>query len=107
MMISNTEVRYYPLGEKAAHLVGYVQDVTEEDLKEHAGEGYTSDSQIGRSGAEALYEKELRGQNGCKIYVEDKDGKEKVVLAYTPKEDGQDIRLTIDSQLQARTVRRV
>ena len=56
----------------------------------------------GRSGAEALYEKELRGQNGCKIYVEDKDGKEKVVLAYTPKEDGQDIRLTIDSQLQAR-----
>lgn len=102
VMISNTEVRYYPLGEKAAHLVGYVQDVTEEDLKEHAGEGYTSDSQIGRSGAEALYEKELRGQNGCKIYVEDKDGKEKVVLAYTPKEDGQDIRLTIDSQLQAR-----
>ena len=33
--------REYPLGEAAAHLVGYVQSVTAEDLEEHAGEGYT------------------------------------------------------------------
>lgn len=100
VMITDKEVRYYPLGEKAAHLTGYVQNVTAEDLKEHEGEGYTSDSQIGRSGLEVLYEKELRGQNGCKIYIEDEEGTEKIVLAYTPKEDGQDIRVTIDAQLQ-------
>ena len=41
VMISDTEVRAYPLGDAAAHLVGYVQSVTAEDLEEHAGEGYT------------------------------------------------------------------
>ena len=50
VMITDTPVRYYPLGEKAAHLVGYVQNVTAEDLEEHKGEGYLPDSVIGRSG---------------------------------------------------------
>ena len=56
-MISDVEVREYPLGEAAAHLVGYVQSVTAEDLEEHAGEGYTANSVIGRSGMEGLFEK--------------------------------------------------
>ena len=60
----DVEVREYPLGEAAAHLVGYVQSVTAEDLEEHAGEGYTANSVIGRSGMEGLFEKELKGQNG-------------------------------------------
>ena len=38
VMISDVEVREYPLGEAAAHLVGYVQSVTAEDLEEYAGE---------------------------------------------------------------------
>lgn len=42
VMITDTEVRTYPLGEAVAHLVGYVQGVTAEDLEEHAGEGYTA-----------------------------------------------------------------
>lgn len=46
--ISDITVREYPLGEAAAHLVGYVQNVTAEDLEEHAGEGYTSNSVIGK-----------------------------------------------------------
>ena len=53
---------FYPLGEAASHLVGYVQSVTAEDLEEHEGEGYSSGSVIGRSGAESLYEKELKGR---------------------------------------------
>ena len=56
--ISDITVREYPLGEAAAHLVGYVQNVTAEDLEEHAGEGYTSNSVIGKSGMEGLFEKE-------------------------------------------------
>ena len=57
VMISDTEVRAYPLGDAAAHLVGYVQSVTAEDLEKHAGEGYTASSVIGRSGAEGLFER--------------------------------------------------
>ena len=99
-MISDVEVREYPLGEAAAHLVGYVQSVTAEDLEEHAGEGYTANSVIGRSGMEGLFESELKGQNGCRIYIVNSEGKEKEELACILVQHGQDIQLTIDTDLQ-------
>lgn len=100
VMISDVEVREYPLGEAAAHLVGYVQSVTAEDLEEHAGEGYTANSVIGRSGMEGLFEKELKGKNGCRIYIVNSEGKEKEELACILVQHGQDIKLTIDASLQ-------
>lgn len=100
VMITDTEVRTYELGEAAAHLIGYVQNVTAEDLEEHKGEGYSSDSVIGRSGMEGLYEKELKGQDGCEIYIENAEGEKKESVAVIIKQDGQDIKLTIDAYLQ-------
>ena len=100
VMISDVEVREYPLGEAAAHLVGYVQSVTAEDLEEHAGEGYTANSVIGRSGMEGLFESELKGHNGCRIYIVNSEGKEKEELASILVQHGQDIQLTIDADLQ-------
>lgn len=100
VMINNEDVRYYPLGEAAAHLVGYVQQVTAEDLEEHAGEGYSSDSLIGRTGMESLYEKRLKGTDGCRIYIRDQYGHEKAEIARVEVQDGEDIKLTIDSQVQ-------
>lgn len=100
VMITDTQVRVYPLEEATAHLVGYVQNVTAEDLEEHEGEGYTANSVIGRSGVESLYEKELKGQNGCRIYIQDADGNEKMELASIPVQDGATIQLTIDANLQ-------
>lgn len=100
VLINDTEVRTYPLGEKATHLIGYVQSVTAEDLEEHKGEGYTSSSVIGKSGIEGLYEKELKGENGVKISIMTEDGVEKNVVASVDKQDGENIRLTIDSDLQ-------
>ena len=99
--ISDTEVRQYPLKEAAAHLVGYVQNVTAEDLEEHAGEGYTSNSVIGKTGMEGLFEKELKGENGCRIYITDSEGREKEELACITVQNGKDIRLTIDADLQS------
>ena len=100
VMISDVEVREYPLGKAAAHLIGYVQSVTAEDLEEHAGEGYTANSVIGKSGMEGLFESELKGQNGCRIYIENSEGSEKEELAYILVQHGQDIQLTIDAELQ-------
>lgn len=100
VMISDVDRREYPLKEAAAHLVGYVQSVTAEDLEKHAGEGYSSDSVIGKSGMEGLYEKDLKGQDGIKISIANEFGNEKKVLASIAKEDGKDINLTIDSSLQ-------
>lgn len=101
VMISDVEVREYPLAEAAAHLIGYVQSVTAEDLEKHAGEGYLSSSVIGKSGIEALYEKELKGENGCEIYIQNESGDRKKVLASINKTDGEDIPLTIDSEIQS------
>ena len=100
VMLSTVEVRNYPYGEAAAHLIGYVSSVTAEDLEEHPDEGYSSDSVIGKSGLESLYEDELRGQSGYTIVIEDENGEQKSVLAYQEKTDGEDIRLTIDITLQ-------
>lgn len=98
--IQDQAVRSYPLGEAASHLTGYVQNVTAEDLEEHAGEGYTAGSVIGRCGIEALYERELRGRNGYRIYITDEEGREKRELARRAVQHGTDVKLTIDAALQ-------
>ncbi|MFR1379752.1 MAG: penicillin-binding transpeptidase domain-containing protein [Clostridium neonatale] len=100
VMISDVDRREYPLKEAAAHLVGYVQSVTAEDLEQHEGEGYSSDSVIGKSGMEGLYEKDLKGHDGIKVSIVNEFGNEKKVLASIAKEDGKDIKLTIDSSIQ-------
>ncbi len=102
VMITETKIREYPYKEAAAHLVGYVQNVTAEDLEEHAAEGYTANSMIGRNGMEGLFEKDLKGNNGCRIYLTDADGKETAELARKDVQHGKDIRLTIDAKLQVK-----
>jgi cell division protein FtsI/penicillin-binding protein 2 len=89
------ESRYYPLGESAAHLIGYVQTINAEELKELEAEGYTKNSKIGRVGLEQVYEKRLRGGNGWKIFIPDGE-----VIAEKDSVDGEDIYVTIDASFQ-------
>lgn len=100
VVITDTKVRQYPLGEVAAHLTGYVKNVTAEDLEKHKGEDYTANSVIGSGGMEGLFEKELKGQNGCRIYIVDGDGIEKKELASVTVQHGKDVKLTIDANVQ-------
>ena len=101
VMIKEEEDRVYPLGEKAGLLVGYVQEVTAEDLEEHPEEGYAAGSRIGRAGLEALYEERLRGSNGCRIYIQDDKEEVKEILAEQKVQNGEDITVTIDAKLQS------
>lgn len=100
VLITDVEIRDYPLGKAASHLTGYIQQVTAEDLEKHPGEGYRSNSVIGRSGMELLYEKELKGRDGCEISIVDEQGNTKATLARITKRDGETIQLTIDAGLQ-------
>ena len=102
VMITDVSERVYPLGEAAAHLVGYVQNITAEELEEHEGEGYTASSVIGKSGAESLYEEELRGSAGCQIMMVDEEGQQKELILRKEAVDGTDITLTVDADLQQR-----
>ena len=98
IMISSTEMRYYPLGEASAQLLGYTGQATAEDIEKNPE--LTSDMIIGKSGLEASLDKELRGKNGGTIQIENKRGEVKRVILANEKEDGQDITLTIDSEAQ-------
>lgn len=99
--LNTIKVRQYPYGKITSHLVGYMQKVTAEDLEKHQGEGYTETSYIGRSGIEASYEKELRGTQGTMIYIVDTNGENVKTIADIKKQDGEDVQLTIDVELQA------
>lgn len=100
IVIADEDSRVYPLGEKAAHLIGYVQSISEEELESRKDKGYDAYSVIGKSGLERLYEERLHGTDGEKIVIYNEDGMEKTVLAETPQQDGEDIQLTIDAELQ-------
>lgn len=98
--ITTAKSRVYPLGESAAHLVGYVQNITAEELEANAGKGYTSNSVIGKAGLEKLYEERLKGKDGVEIYIEDAEGNKKSDIAKIDVQNGETIKLTIDANIQ-------
>lgn len=98
--ITSVDARVYPLGEEAAHLIGYVQAISAEELKQKEGKGYNSSSIIGKAGLEQAYEDTLRGVDGTEIYIADENGNKLKTLATQEKKDGTDVKLTIDSLIQ-------
>ncbi len=98
--ITNTEARVYPYGEATSHLLGYIQNITAEELEKNKDKGYTANSVIGKSGLEKTYEDRLRGKDGAEIYITDSNGLRKNTIAKKDLEDGEDIKLTIDINLQ-------
>lgn len=97
VQVRKTTARVYPLGEAAAHLIGYVGEVTADDLEKN--KNYTPGDVIGKRGLEQLFEEKLKGENGAVIYIEKEDGTTSVI-AERPVENGESIELTIDSELQ-------
>lgn len=98
VLYQQTGARLYPLGEAAAHLTGYVGEVTAEDLEENPT--LQSGDVIGKAGLEATFDERLRGTKGGRIYIEDEDGEIRNVLVESEIENGENIHLTIDMELQ-------
>ncbi len=94
--------RSYPYKEIASHITGYVQSITDEELESLKDKGYTSSSQIGKTGIENAYEDRLKGEEGVRIYIENDAGQEISVLAAKEGKRGEDIKLTIDIDLQTK-----
>lgn len=94
------EVRHYPLGTAAAHLIGYVRQATAEDLEKDTEGYYSAQDWIGKAGLEQSMEKQLRGTKGGRIEIVDKTGKSKAIIAENKAVDGEKITLTISSPVQ-------
>ncbi|MEI5995456.1 penicillin-binding transpeptidase domain-containing protein [Candidatus Enterococcus mansonii] len=92
-------VRYYPLKEAAAQLVGYVGNITAEDIEKNPK--LSSSGVIGKVGLEQAYDKELRGQDGGSIDITDEHGAVKESVQKVGKKDGLTIKLTIDKNVQS------
>ncbi|MBU3093074.1 penicillin-binding transpeptidase domain-containing protein [Clostridium sp. CF011] len=101
VMVNEKKARVYPLKEKAAHLIGYIQAISAEEIEKNKEEGYRKDDIIGKTGLEKIYEKTLRGKNGYEIYVVDKNNKKKKSLISKAVQNGEDLKLTIDADMQS------
>lgn len=96
--MNEVTARFYPYAEAAAHLIGYVGEVSAEDIDKEPS--YKAGDLIGKAGLEATYNTRLKGQNGGTIsVVNDVTGKADQIQSKKAVA-GEDIQLTIDGELQ-------
>ncbi len=100
---SRAAERSYPHGTLAAHLLGYVGKVNEEELRAHRRDNYQPSDEIGKSGVELLYEKWLRGEPGVTRLEVDSENRVVRTLFRTNPVPGHDIRLSLDLPVQLAT----
>ncbi len=100
VMINEVERRIYPAGAAAAHLTGYLGEVTAEELADKGGSGYSEGDLLGKSGLEAVLEGRLAGSKGYRLRIIDEEGVEVAILAKKELVQGEDIGLSIDLDLQ-------
>jgi penicillin-binding protein 2 len=92
--------RAYPQGSLAGHTLGYLMEVSQEQLEELAGEGYRAGDMVGAAGLEAYFQEELAGQRGGTLAIITPEGTISHVLAKKEASPGRDIHLTIDVNVQ-------
>ncbi len=94
-------LRYYPLGETAGHLLGFVGQISEADMKSERFAGLRMGDIVGKDGLEKAFDEELRGVKGEKRIPIDRFGKIAEPEKYIKEPiKGKDIELTIDLDLQ-------
>ena len=94
------ERRLYPRDGFASHVIGYVGEVSEEDLNQTRYAAYEPGDVVGKGGVEEMYDQLLRGQDGSRDVIVDSRGREVGYLGTQHAVPGQDLRLTIDNDLQ-------
>ncbi|WP_183163859.1 penicillin-binding transpeptidase domain-containing protein [Alteribacter keqinensis] len=92
--------REYGYGSLTAHLTGHLAIATADFLEKNDWPGYHGNSYYGRRGLENAYEETLRGKVGSQVNIVDGEGNQREVLQRTEAENGEDLFLTIDMELQ-------
>ena len=92
--------RTYPAAQYAAHVVGYVAEITKEELETRDRELYRGGDMIGKNGIEREYEDVLRGAAGEEVIEVDSRGRRLRNISYVKTQKGGDMTLTIDLAAQ-------
>ncbi len=101
VQITETYLRRYEQGGIAAQLLGYVSEISAEQLEARAGDGYAAGDRIGQTGIEAAYDGYLRGLPGLGQVFVDALGRVTSEREFSQMpESGENVRLTLDADLQ-------
>lgn len=92
--------RSYPHGSLGVHALGYVGRIDEQDLERLEGTRYRATTHTGKLGIEYQYESLLQGQPGVRRVEVNAQGRVLRTLAEEPPVPGQDLRLSLDLELQ-------
>jgi penicillin-binding protein 2 len=92
--------RLYRYGKVAAHVLGYVSEVSEEELAANAMHGVRAGDLVGKYGVERFYNQDLMGQDGSRQVLVDSLGREVGLLEEIDSTVGGELVLTVDLDLQ-------
>lgn len=96
----HTERRVYPANGFAAHMIGYVGEVSEIELNQPDFAKYQQGDFVGKTGIERQYNDLLTGVDGQRQVLVDNKGNERRILGLKPAVAGQSIELTVDLDVQ-------
>jgi len=100
LMIEVEPRRFYPFNTFAAHIIGYLQEISQEDIKNNKYSEKGIGDLIGKTGIEKQYESILVGKKGKVLEIVDSSGRKKGELLREEPVKGKDIRLSLDFDLQ-------
>ena len=100
LFVQELPARYYPAAEVAAHLFGYVGEVSDAQLASAEFDGVRSGAVVGKSGIESTYNALLTGKDGARQVVVDAIGREVDTMGETAPAEGRQLKLTLDYDLQ-------
>ncbi|MDX2346579.1 MAG: penicillin-binding protein 2 [Legionella sp.] len=95
-------MRFYPLGDVTAHVLGYVGRLSTDDLNRVNTINYRATNFIGKTGIERFYEDKLHGGVGYQQLETDVSGRAVRTLSKQAPISGEKITLTLDARLQTR-----
>ena len=100
VVVQEDSLRLYPQGSLAAHLVGYLAEVTADQLDELRAEGYEPGDLVGAFGLEGRSQALLAGERGGTLATVTPEGTVDRIIAEKAAKPGKDIYLSIDVNLQ-------
>jgi penicillin-binding protein 2 len=100
VIVSAVPVRAYPYGQLAAHAVGYLREISAEQLKSATYQGYRAGDMVGQAGLEAAFERYLRGERGEQAVIVNARGTKIGEAFFQPEIPGSDVYVTIDRAVQ-------
>ncbi|MFO7819923.1 MAG: penicillin-binding protein 2 [Halanaerobacter sp.] len=100
MIIEETPIREYVYNDLASHVLGYVGEISANELEKYSEQKYSSRDIIGKTGLELYYEEYLRGEAGAKLIEVNNLGQKVKTLAVEEPTQGNSLVLNLDYDLQ-------